>query len=115
MNAEPILVDESLFPEFLHEKVNSFRVAIHAFTRQNFRQRLEEPCGETTRVGAFIEHVESLSDDTEGNEVVKRLQIICCVLNWIVVAFDDSYIYFTVKELLKIENWQYQLFKASPK
>lgn len=108
-------MDESLFPEFLREKVSSFRVAIHAFSQQKFRQRLEEPCGETTRVGAFIEHVESLSDDTEGNEVVKRLQIICRVLNWVVGAFDDNYIYFTVGELLKIKDWQYQLFKASPK
>lgn len=63
------------------------------------------------------------------NEVVKRLQIISRVLNWVVGVFDDNsgripdtkmlkfvdrmdYIFFT-KELWKIEHWQYHL--SAPK
>jgi hypothetical protein len=44
-----------------------------------------------TRVGIFIQYVESLSDDTEGNEVVKCLQTISRrVLNWVVGVFEDN-------------------------
>lgn len=120
-NEESEIVNEDLFPEPLRGKVSSFRVAIHAFSQQKSRQKLEKPCGETTCVGAFIEYVESLSDDTECNEVVKRLQIISHVLGWVMDVYDDNsgripdaemlkfvdgmnYIFFTVKELWKIEH-----------